>query len=327
MKFRSFQDVSVAEVGLGTWQLGSEEWGTVAGEDALNILKTYTDNGGNFIDTADIYGGGTSERVIARFLKDVDKELFIATKLGRREDGDNGWPQNFTYEYIKRHTEDSLERLGVSQLFLQQLHCVPREQLEKGDVFDHLRTLQDEGLIRYWGASVETIEETLICLEQDGLASLQVIFNIFRQHLADEVFTKAKEKGVAIIARVPLASGLLTGRFDKDTEFPEQDHRNFNANGEAFNVGETFSGVEFGQGVELSRRIAGILPDERMAQWAIRWILDHPEVTTVIPGASKVYQVESNVQASELETLSESAHTQLRDLYDREIRGIIRGEV
>ncbi len=327
MNFRSFRDVSVAEVGLGTWQLGSDEWGAVAEEDALQILQAYTDNGGNFIDTADIYGGGTSERVIARFLKNVDREFFIATKLGRREDAANGWPQNFTYEYMKQHTEDSLERLGVSRLFLQQLHCVPKKELEKGDVFDHLRTLQEEGLIRYWGASVETIEEALICLEQEGLASLQVIFNIFRQHLADEVFTRAKEKGVAIIARVPLASGLLTGRFNRNTTFPEQDHRNFNANGEAFNVGETFSGIEFRKGVELSHRISGMLPDERTPQWAIRWILDHAEVTTVIPGASKVYQAQSNAQASELESLSKPVHKQLRALYDEEIRNAIRGEV
>lgn len=327
MNTRSFQDVNVAEVGLGTWQLGSDEWGTVAEEDALNILKTYVNNGGTFIDTADIYGGGTSERVIAKLLKETGKELFIATKLGRREDEDNGWPQNFTYEYMKRHTLESLDRLGVPQLFLQQLHCVPKEQLQKGDVFDHFRTLQNEGLIRYWGASVETIEEALICLEQDGLASLQVIFNIFRQHLADEVFTKAREKGVSIIVRVPLASGLLTGRFDEQTEFAEEDHRNFNADGQAFNVGETFAGIQFNQGVELSRKIKTLLPDDRMAQWAIRWILDHPEVTTVIPGASKVYQVEGNVQASELEPLPESTHKQLRELYDQEIRDAIRGEV
>ncbi len=324
MEYRKFKDIEIAEVGLGTWQLGSADWGNVNEADALAILKAYTDEGGNFIDTADVYGMGVSETIIGKFLKTVDKPVYVATKLGRKGDA-GGWPPAYTYDYLKQHTEASLKHLGLSQLFLQQLHCVPTEVMRKGEIFDHLRKLQQEGLIKHFGASVETSEEALICLEQDGLASLQMIFNIFRQHVADEVFAKAKEKDVAIIVRVPLASGLLSGKFSETTTFAPADHRNFNANGESFNAGETFSGIAFKEGVRLAHKIKGILPDSRMPQWAIRWILDHPEVTTVIPGATKVWQVYSNIEASDLKPLPGETHESLRDLYDAEIHAKIRG--
>lgn len=328
MNYRLFNKYKVAEVGLGTWQLGGTEWGSISEEESLALLDAYVEAGGNFIDTADIYGAGRSERLIGRLLKETDKQPYVATKLGRREDGENGWPQNFTYDFIKKHIEDSLERLGVSQLFLEQFHCIPKEEMAKGKAFEHLQEMKSQGLIRHWGASVETIEEALICLEYDGLDSLQIIFNIFRQHLADELFAKARQKDVAIIVRVPLASGLLTGKFDKSTTFPEQDHRNFNADGEAFNVGETFSGLPFEKGVDLSQKVDKILPNTiPMAQAALRWVLDHPEVTTVIPGASKISQVQDNVQASELNELSEETHRKLKTLYDDQIRPAIRGEV
>ncbi len=325
MQYRNFKNTPIAEVGLGTWQLGSADWGNVNEEAAFEILKTYSDAGGNFIDTADVYGMGVSEHVIGRFLKTIDKEIYVATKPGRRGDAPNGWPQNFTYDAMKRQAEDSLKHLDIPQLFLEQLHCIPTEEMQAGKVFGHLRKLQQEGLIKHFGASVETSAEALICLEQEGLASLQVIFNLFRQHVADEVFAKAKEKGVAIIARVPLASGLLTGRFNENTHFSSNDHRSYNANGEKFNAGETFSGIDFKEGVKLTAQIKNLLPDERMAQWAIRWILDHPEVTTVIPGASKVAQVHSNVEASALLNLPQQTHEALRKLYDEEIAGKIRG--
>lgn len=325
MKYRKFKDVDIAEVGLGTWQLGSADWGNVNEAEAIQILQAYTEAGGNFIDTADVYGSGVSETVIGRFLKTVDKPVYVATKLGRRHDQGNGWPLNFSYDYMKKHVEESLQHLGLPQLFLEQLHCIPTEEMRSGYVFDHLRKLQEEGLIKHFGASVETSEEALICLEQDGLASLQIIFNLFRQHVADEIFAKAKEKGVALIIRVPLASGLLTGKFSESTQFSEKDHRNFNANGEAFNAGETFSGIGFEQGVKLAEEIKAILPDERMAQWAIRWILDHPEVTTVIPGASKRSQVSSNIEASGLQPLSAETHEKLRNLYNEKIFKQIRG--
>lgn len=327
MNYRSFKEASIAEIGLGTWQLGSSEWGDVSEDEAFAILQSYIDEGGNFIDTADIYGMGVSERMIGKFINqlDSDREIYVATKLGRREDNDYGWPQNFTYEVMRDHVQSSLENLGVSQLFLVQLHCIPKEQLQKGDVFDHFRRLQEEGLIKYWGASVETTEEAKICLEQEGLASLQIIFNLFRQHLADEFFEEASQKDVDLIVRVPLASGVLTGKFDETTTFPEGDHRNFNADGEAFNVGETFAGIKFEKAVQFAREIEDIMPGGEMPHFALRWILDHPEVTTVIPGATKKKHVKSNTDASSLEPLSGEVHKKLRRLYEDEIRPNIRG--
>jgi aryl-alcohol dehydrogenase-like predicted oxidoreductase len=325
MNYRTFSGTSISEISLGTWQLGSADWGVVNDQSAFEILQAFVDAGGNFIDTADVYGMGASEKIIGRFLKTTKANLYVATKLGRRHDAPNGWPQNFTYEYIRRHVEESLEHLGLEQLFLEQLHCIPTEEMRSGKVFDHLRQLQQEGLVKHFGASVETSEEAMICLEQEGLASLQIIFNLFRQHVAEEVFAKAKEKGVAIIVRVPLASGLLTGKFSADTQFATNDHRNYNANGDAFNAGETFSGIEFNEGIKLSKEIANLIPDERLAQWALRWILDHPEVTTIIPGASKASQVIGNMEAASLPTISNETHLQLRTLYNEKIKPQIRG--
>ena len=325
MKYRQFKEVKVAEVGLGTWQLGSADWGNVDKKEAFDILQAYVDGGGNFIDTADVYGMGISETLIGEFLKTQTAALYVATKLGRRHDAPNGWPQNFSYDNIRRHVEDSLTHLQQSQLFLEQLHCIPTEEMRKGDVFKHLAQLKQEGLIRYWGASIETSEEALLCLEQEGLASLQIIFNLFRQHVADEVFEKAAEKGVAIIVRVPLASGLLSGKFTAATSFAEKDHRNYNADGAAFNAGETFSGVEFKRGVAVANEMKTLLPGDNMATAAIRWILDHPQVTTVIPGASKVTQVTGNIAASSMSPLDKDTHHQLRVLYNKEVLPFIRG--
>src|SRR5687768_3734240 len=180
MQYRSFRGTNISEVGLGTWQLGSSDWGNMNEEDALSILKTFVDNGGNFIDTADVYGAGISERVIGKFLKTHEQPLHVATKLGRRSDPPFGIPQNFTYDMMRRQVESSLENLGQQQLFLEQLHCIPTDHLKAGVVFDNLRKLADEKLIRHWGVSVETSQEALLCLEQDGLSSLQIIFNLFR---------------------------------------------------------------------------------------------------------------------------------------------------
>ncbi|WP_346239230.1 aldo/keto reductase [Niabella insulamsoli] len=325
MNYRNFRGTGIAEIGLGTWQLGSVDWGAVDEAAAFNILRAYTDAGGNFVDTADVYGMGISESVIGKFLNAVDKDIFVATKLGRRQDTPGGWQQHFSYDTMKRHLEDSLKNLNVNSLFLEQLHCIPTEAMREGSVFKQLRKFQEQGLIQHWGASVETVEEALICLDQEGLASLQIIFNIFRQHIAEEFFSKAKEKNVAIIVRVPLASGLLTGKFSVETVFPEQDHRNYNADGSAFNAGETFSGIPFDKGIAFANQIQQHLPDKRMAPWALRWILDHPEVTTVIPGASKVAHVQSNVSASGLPPLSAAIHQQLKAIYDDQIRATIRG--
>ncbi|PRD45031.1 aldo/keto reductase [Sphingobacterium haloxyli] len=326
MNYRIFKGDQIAAVGLGTWQLGSTDWGQIDEVNALDILNTYVEAGGNFIDTADVYGKGTSERLIGKFLKQTNKNVYVATKLGRRDDAPNGWPQNFTYDTIRRHVEDSLTRLGLDQLYLEQLHCIPTEVLRKGEVFDHLRRIQQEGLIQHFGVSVETVEEALICLEHQDVAALQIIFNLFRQHLADEFFDRAWAQGTALIARVPLASGILSGKFNRSTTFDDNDHRHYNANGDIFNVGETFSGIAFEKGIELLEEIRSILPEGNLAQQSIKWILQHPAITTVIPGASKVEQVQSNIAAAQQPDLDDDTLQKLKKRYTERIRPEIRGK-
>ena len=319
---------AISEVGLGTWQLGSADWGKVNPADTQAILTRSVECGVNFIDTADVYGMGHSERAIGDFLKTTSAELHVATKLGRRHDEPHGWSQNFTLETMRAHTEDSLRHLGVDSLFLTQLHCIPTDELRLGKVFEHLRTLQSEGLIQHWGVSVETVEEGLLCLEQPGLASLQIIFNIFRQKLVDELLPAAQAKGVGLIARVPLASGLLAGKFTADSTFAETDHRHYNAEGQCFNIGETFAGVGLAHGTALAEAVRDTLPnpaEHTMAQQALRWILDHDAITTVIPGATRLAQAESNAAVSEMESLPEETHTKLRDLYNDQIADKIQG--
>lgn len=322
---------SITEVGLGTWQLGGTEWGAVSEENALEVLQKSFDAGIRFFDTADIYGSGRSETLIGKFLKRLGtaaKDVIIATKLGRRSDAPNGWPQNFTLPFIRQHTQDSLKRLGVERIFLQQFHCVPFAEIQKGEVLDHARTLQREGLIEHWGCSVETVEEGLYCIDQPGCAALQVIYNIFRQKLTMELLPQAHAKGVAILARVPLASGLLSGNFSKTQQFAPTDHRAFNANGEKFNVGETFAGVGLEKGVEFVEKIKAILhptPEIPLATLALRWVLDDPHVTTVIPGATKVKQVLTNAQSSDIPRLSKEQHIALTKLYQTEIHQRVRG--
>jgi aryl-alcohol dehydrogenase-like predicted oxidoreductase len=325
MNYRRFgsEETTVSEVGLGCWQIGGGAWGPIDGAQAAGILQGAYEEGVTFFDTADVYGGGRSEKRIGRFLRNHEG-AFVATKLGRR--GDPGGAENLRLDVMRRHTEDSLERLGVDRLDLTQLHCIPTAELERGEVFDHLRTLKEEGLIRRFGASVESMDEALLCLEQPDLASLQIIFNIFRQKPIDALFGRAREAGVAIIVRLPLASGLLAGKFTSETTFSERDHRNFNRDGEAFNVGETFAGLEFEKGVALVEELKRFVPEGlTMPQMAIRWILDHEAVTTVIPGASRVQQARSNAEVSELEPLNEDLHARLRAFYEEKAKRHIRG--
>jgi aryl-alcohol dehydrogenase-like predicted oxidoreductase len=315
---------NVSEVGLGCWQLGGN-WGIdISQEAAFNILNEAVKNDITFFDTADVYGDGKSETLIGEFLKTCDAPIRVATKFGR---AGNAYPDKYTKDVLRKTIEESLKRLGVDSLDLLQLHCIPTQYLKDGAVFNWLRDLQSEGLIKHFGASVETVEEGLICMEQEGLLSLQVIFNIFRQKLVTELFPKAEEKGVGIIVRLPLASGLLSGKFDANTSFAEDDHRNFNRNGDAFNVGETFAGLPFEKGLELVSTIKKeVLPSNlTMIQLALRWILDHKAVSTIIPGASSPKQVVSNAEVSHLQELSPEVHAALIALYKTEIHNHIRG--
>lgn len=317
------QDIQVSEVGLGCWQLGGSEWGNLDEKEAFSILHTAVDAGTDFFDTADVYGAGRSESLIGRFLKECRERIFVATKLGRTSEL---FPDKYTEQSVRAATEASLKRLGVESLDLTQLHCVPPEVLQQGEIFDWLRTLRQQGKIKSFGASVESMEEALLCLEQDGLASLQIIFNLFRQKPVSVLFPKATEKKVAIIVRLPLASGLLSGKMTTATTFGENDHRTFNRNGEKFNVGETFAGLPFELGVELAGELKRFVPpDQTLAELSQRWILDHDAVTTIIPGASRPEQAGRNAKVSSLPPLGENLHTQLRDFYEQKVARHIRG--
>ena len=314
----------VSEIGLGCWQLGGADWGDVSDADAMAIMQAAIDSGVTFFDTADVYGLGRSEELIGRFVKSTGADITVATKLGRFPNP--GWPDNFEESAIRSHTEASLKRLGTERLALTQLHCVPTDVLKRGEVFDHLRTLQVEGKIEQFGASVESMEEALICLEQPGLASLQIIFNIFRQKPITALFKRAQQQGVSLIVRLPLASGLLAGKFSPHTVFPEQDHRNYNRDGGAFNVGETFAGLPFKTGVDLVERIRPLVPEGMsMAQMALRWCLDFDAVTTVIPGAKTPQMAAANAAVSEMPPLSPELHAVLRALYEDEALQYVRG--
>jgi len=325
MHLRQFgkDELAVPEIGLGCWQLGGgwrDDWDDAVARQTLDNAYAA---GVRFIDTADVYGDGASERSIGAFLRERRPEgLVIATKLGRA----GIYPDGYTRDALREATLRSLDRLGLESLDLTQLHCVPTAVLRQGHVFDWLRELQQEGLIKRWGASVESVEEGMICLGQDGLASLQVIFNIFRQKPAEELLPRAAAEGVGIIVRLPLASGLLGGKITRATTFRPDDHRHFNRDGQHFNVGETFAGLELERGIGASEQIAALVPPAMtMAQMALRWILDNPAVSVVIPGASSPAQVQSNVGAAALPPLSAELHDALARIYREQVRDHIRG--
>lgn len=315
----------VGEVGLGTWQIGGN-WGDVPDATGLATLRAAYEAGTTFFDTADVYGDGRSESLIGKFLKETgDRDrLFIATKLGRR--GDPGWPANFTRKVVRQHTEDSLRRLGLDALDLTQLHCVPTDVLRRGELFGWLDELKQEGKIKAYGASVEAMDEALWCCAQPGCASLQIIFSIFRQKPIHTLFDTARASGVALIVRLPLASGLLGGKMTRATRFPAEDHRNFNRDGQHFNVGETFAGLPFEKGVELADELKAQVPAGLgMSELALRWCLDFEAVSVIIPGAKSPEQARANIRAGALAPLSATQHVKLAAFYEQRVAAHIRG--
>jgi aryl-alcohol dehydrogenase-like predicted oxidoreductase len=325
MNTRTFNHtgIQVSEIGLGCWQLGGADWGALDDKVAFDILAVAADSGVNFFDTADVYGNGRSETLIGRFLKQSRRNVFVATKLGRTS---SLYPANYTEAGIRAATEASLKNLGVETLDLTQLHCIPPDVLRQGEVFEWLRKLQREGKIRHFGASVESMDEASVCLQQEGLVSLQIIFNLFRQKPIQTLFEKAKAKKVALIVRLPLASGLLSGKLSRQSRFAATDHRTYNRDGQAFNVGETFAGLPFEKGVLLADALKPLVPQGMtMAQMAQRWILDFDAVTVVIPGASRPDQAKDNALVSALPKVRPELHEALRQFYEKEVAGHIRG--
>jgi aryl-alcohol dehydrogenase-like predicted oxidoreductase len=314
---------TVGEVGLGTWQLGAG-WGCVSEETAMATLRAAHEAGTTLFDTADVYGMGRAETLIGRFLKETRAPIYVATKLGRFSPP--GWPENFTRAAVREHTEASLRRLGVDALDLTQLHCIPSDVLRRGEVFEHLRELKREGKIRDFGVSVESMEEAEFCLQQEGVAALQIIFNIFRQKPIHTLFAEAKRRNVALLVRLPLASGLLAGKFTPQTMFPADDHRNFNRDGQQFNVGETFAGLPFAKGVELADALKPHVPAGlSMSDMALRWCLDFEAVSVIIPGAKNPEQARANARVSTFPPLGAALHGHLAEFYERDVARHIRG--
>jgi aryl-alcohol dehydrogenase-like predicted oxidoreductase len=314
---RTGQPVSV--IGLGCWQLGSD-WGDVGEADAMSVLHAAVDAGVTFLDTADVYGDGRSETLVGRLLRERgDVGLTVATKMGRR--ADPHVPEAFTLSAFRGWLDRSRANLGVDTIDLVQLHCPPTAVYGSDRVFDDLDRLVDEKVIAAYGVSVETVDQALSAIARPNVATVQIILNAFRRKPLEHVLPAAAAAGVGIIARVPLASGLLSGKYDASTTFADDDHRSYNRHGEAFDVGETFSGVPYDVGVRAAQQIALFTPQgATTAQLALRWILDQPEVTTVIPGARNAAQVIGNAAAADLSPLSEDIRRALRDIYDDSIR-------
>lgn len=309
----------VSVVGLGCWQLGAD-WGEVDENDALAVLHAAADNGVTFFDTADVYGDGRSERLVGRFLAERG-DVFVATKMGRRVEQ---VPENYVAANFREWNDRSRRNLGVDTLDLVQLHCPPTPVYSSDAVYDALDAMVGEGRIKAYGVSVETAEEALTALARPHVASVQIILNCLRLKPLERVLPAAVQTGAGIIARVPLASGLLSGRYTADTEFAENDHRTFNRHGEAFDVGETFSGVPYDVGLQAVERLRGLVPaGQTLAQFALRWIIDQPGVSTVIPGARNAEQASANTAAAALPPLSGEALAGVRETYDELVRPLV----
>ena len=305
MKYRKFGslDWNVSEIGLGCWQIGAD-WGEVSEDKAKEVLKSSFENGVNFFDTADVYGMGRSEKFVGEFIKSVSERIYVATKAGRQINPHvaEGY---YNKELMESYVDQSLSNLNVETIDLLQMHCPPTEVYSSDHTFDMLDHLVSKGKIQHYGFSVQTVDEALACIKRPNTKSIQVIFNIFRQKPAEKLFEIAKEKKVAIIVRVPLASGLLTGKFSKDSSFAPDDHRNYNINGDAFDVGETFSGVNFNKALDAVEDLKNILPtDITLSQLSLRWILMHDAVSVVIPGAKNKDHVNLNTYSSNINEIS-----------------------
>jgi aryl-alcohol dehydrogenase-like predicted oxidoreductase len=311
----------VATISFGSWAIGSA-WGKVDEEESLRALHKAVDLGVNFFDTADVYGDGNSERLLARLKRERKEEIIVASKAGRRLERQT--VGGYTAENLNAFVDRSRENLSVDTLDLLQLHCPPTDAYYHPEVFRILDDLVAQGKLRYYGVSVERVEEALKAIEYPNVQSVQIIFNIFRQRPADLFFAEAKRRKVGILARVPLSSGMLTGKLTANSTFATDDHRAFNRHGEAFDRGETFSGVDYDTGLQAVEELRALLPQgTTLTQFALRWILMFDAVTCAIPGAKRPAQVEENVRAADLPALSDETMQRVRELYERRIKSLV----
>jgi len=312
----------VSEISFGAWAIGGS-WGSVSDEESLAALEKAVACGVNLIDTADVYGDGRSERLIAQLKKRHKNEIVVATKAGRRLPRQT--VEGYSRQNLTTWVEDSLRNLSTDTLDLLQLHCPPTAVHDRPEVFGVLDDLVQAGKVRYYGVSVEKVEEAIKAIEYPNVQSVQIIFNCFRQRPAEVFFARAKQKRIGILSRVPLASGLLTGKLRRDSTFPPDDHRNFNRHGEAFDVGETFSGVDYDAGLDAAEEIRALVPAGlSMSQFALRWILMFDAVTCAIPGGKRPEQVAENCRASDLPPLTDAVMAAVRRIYDKRIRPFVK---
>ncbi|MGA3142537.1 MAG: aldo/keto reductase [Verrucomicrobiota bacterium] len=323
MKYRELGRTGwkVSEISFGAWAIGGT-WGKVDDQESLAALHAALDGGVNFFDTADVYGDGHSERLLAKLKKERKEKFYIATKAGRRLDPHTA--DGYNRQNLTAFVERSLKNLETDTIDLLQLHCPPMEVLYRPEVFGVLDDLVKAGKLRYYGVSVEKVEEALKAIEFPGVQTIQIIFNLFRQRPAELLFPEAQRRRVGILARVPLASGMLSGKLTRSSTFAKDDHRNFNRHGEAFDRGETFSGVDFDTGLRAVEQLRPLVPKGATpAQLALRWILESPAVTCAIPGAKRPAQVAENIAASDLPSLSADAMKKIRAIYDAQIRPLV----
>jgi aryl-alcohol dehydrogenase-like predicted oxidoreductase len=310
--------MNVSEISFGAWAIGAS-WGKVDDKDSLAALHKAVDWGVNFFDTADVYGMGRSEKLIARLLKERKETIYVATKAGRKLDPHV--PEKYTAQNIRRFVDDSLKNLELQTLDLLQLHCPPTAVYYTPELFSALDEMVKSGKLRNYGVSVEKVEEALKAIEYPGVKTVQLIFNMFRQRPAELFFREARAKRIGILARVPLASGLLSGKMTRSSRFARDDHRNYNRKGQAFDRGETFSGVDYEKGLKAVEELKRLLPSGfSMPQFALRWILMHDAVSCAIPGAKRPEQVADNCAASDLPRLSGRLMRQVQDIYDKYVR-------
>ena len=313
---------NVSTISFGAWGIGGDVWGKTDDAESMRALHAAVDHGVNFIDTADVYGDGHSERLVGQLLRERSEEIIVATKAGRRLPAQTA--AGYSRDNLTAFVERSITNLGTEAIDLLQLHCPPSEVYELPEVFGILDDLVSAGKLRHYGVSVELVSDAIRALDYEHVQSVQIIFNMLRLKPADRFFALARERQVGILARVPLASGLLTGKLTAQSHFAATDHRSFNINGEAFDQGETFSGVPFDAGLAAVEELRALVPDDAtMPQFALRWILMHPAVTCAIPGAKDVRQVEDNVRAAELPPISDATMARVRAIYDRHIRSAV----
>ncbi|HKK75628.1 MAG TPA: aldo/keto reductase [Saprospiraceae bacterium] len=309
----------ISEISLGTWQVGGK-WGSgFDDEKADAILNKAIDTGVNFIDTADVYESGKSETAVGRVVRARSEQVYVATKCGRQINPHVN--EGYTPDVLQKYVEDSLQRTGLERLDLIQLHCPPTEVYYRPEIFERFERLKEQGKIQHLGVSVEKVEEALKAIEYPNVSTVQIIFNVFRQRPAELFFKEAARKDIGVIVRVPLASGLLTGLYSKDTTFAEGDHRNFNREGEAFDKGETFSGIDYELGLEAVNALKKLFPErENLAPIALQWILQHSEVSCIIPGASKIKHLESNLSVFDLPPMDADKKAAMDAIYKEYIK-------